>query len=266
MRISVIMGAFNVEKTIARAIDSILSQTCSDWVFIICDDGSSDHTWEIVSTYKTNYPEKIILIKNEQNKGLTYSLNKCLQYVETEYVARMDADDISLPNRLEEEIRFLDSHPEYAFVGCAVERFDENGAWMKCQVEERPQKDIFYNSSGFAHPTIMIRKSALEKVNNYREKWYTNRCEDYDLWMRLYSAGYKGYNINKQLFMYYEGKDSFPKKKYKYRICEAVMRAKGYSMLGMYPKGLFYVVKPLIAGLLPSKLAVKIHKKRMGIK
>lgn len=260
-RVSVIMGAYNVEKTLRASIDSILNQTYNDWVFIICDDGSSDRTYEILLDYKKKYPDKFIILKNKRNRGLTYTLNHCLRYVRTEYVARMDADDISLPNRLFKQVLFLDNNSKYGLVGCATERFDENGVWKKCKTIKKPKPQTFYHSSGFVHPTILMRKSVLDLVNGYREAWFTNRCEDYDLWMRMYAKGIRGYNLSEILFQYYEGKDSFPKRKYKYRIGEAVMRAKGYAMLHLYPKGLIYVFKPLIIGLLPSSFVKNKHKK-----
>ena len=258
-RVTVIMGAYNVEKTIARAIDSILSQSYTDWIFIICDDGSDDETFNLLKKYKSKYPDKFIILRNKHNRGLTYTLNHCLRYVRSEYVARMDADDISLPDRFERQVRFLDTHKTYGFVGCAIERFDENGVWKQCREVERPEAQVFYKSSGFVHPTVMMRKSALDLVNGYREAWFTNRCEDYDLWMRMYAKGIKGYNIPEVLFQYYEGKDSFPKRKYKYRLGEAVMRAVGYSNLKLYPKGAIYVFKPLIAGLIPVSIIKRLH-------
>ena len=262
MRVSVIMGAYNVEKTVARAIDSIIMQDYTDWIFIICDDGSNDGTLDILTSYKANFPDKFIILTNPHNMGLTYTLNHCLKYADSEYVARMDADDISLPKRLGTEVKFLDEHPEYAFVGSAVERFDEGGVWKQTHINcVSPTKDCFYRSSGFIHPTVMVRKSAFDLVNGYREAWFTNRCEDYDLWMRMYANNLHGYNIDEILFQYYEGKDSFPKRKYKYRIGEAVMRAKGYLMLNMYPKGIFFVAKPLIAGLIPAKIVKTIHQR-----
>lgn len=260
MRVSVIMGAYNAEKTISRAIDSILNQSYSDWIFIICDDGSKDGTYKVLTDYKKRFPNKFVILKNEPNKGLTHSLNKCLKYATSEYVARMDADDVSLPNRFERQIAFLDNNPEYAFVGTAIERFDEDGVWSKTDnINIEPSKEHFYKSSGFVHPSVVIRKAALDSVGYYREAWFTNRCEDYDLWMRLYANGYKGYNLKDVLFQYYEGKESFPKRKYKYRICEAVTRAKGYAALKMYPKGLIYIMKPLVSGFIPPVVIKYIH-------
>ena len=262
MKISVIMGAYNVENTVSNAIDSIINQTFDDWIFIICDDGSSDKTFKILYDYKTKYPEKFVILRNGVNRGLTFTLNRCLEHANSDYIARMDADDISLPERFMKQVEFLDKHPEYAFVGCAIERFDESGVWKKgCIINPTPSKECFYHSSGFVHPTIMIRSQALQDVDGYREAWFTNRCEDYDLWMRLYAKGYQGYNINEILFQYYEGKDSFPKRKYKYRIGEAVTRAKGYLSLSMYPKGFIYIFKPLVSGLLPNKVVISLHKR-----
>lgn len=258
-RISVIMGAYNAEKTLNRCIDSILKQTYQDWVFIICDDGSFDNTSCILSQYKEKYPDKFILLSNNKNKGLAYTLNHCLSYVQSEYIARMDADDISLPSRFYSQIEFLDQHKEYSFVGCAVERFDENGVWEKSFIKNSdPDISMFYYSSVFVHPTVMIRKNVLKNVNGYKDIWYTKRCEDYDLWMRLYAKSFKGYILKEILFQYYDGEDSLVKKKYRYRICEAVMRAKNYASLGMYPKGIIYIFKPLIAGLLPKKFIRKL--------
>ena len=259
--VSIIMGAYNVDKTLRRAVDSILSQTYTDWDFVICDDGSSDKTMQLLDCYKAEYPEKFIIIQNDVNRGLTYTLNHCLKYAKGKYIARMDADDISLPERLGKEVEFLDVHPEIAFVGCSIERFDENGVWKESVADGLRGKEAFYKSSGFVHPTIMIKREALEAVSGYREAWYTNRCEDYDLWMRLYANGFTGYNLPIILFQYYEGKDSFPKRKYKYRIGEAVMRFKGYKELGLLPKGIIYALKPLVAGLIPRRLIKKVHSR-----
>lgn len=261
MKVSVIMGVYNDEKTVGRAIDSIIRQTFKDWIFIICDDGSTDGTSLVLEKYKNVFPDKFVILQNKKNRGLTYTLNHCLEYVNSEYVARMDADDISLPERLQIELEFLESHQDYSFVSCGVERFDETGVWSSSlDFDEDPSVNEFYYSSVFTHPTVMIRKSALDEVKGYHEVWYTTRCEDYDLWMRLYAKGFRGYRIKKILFQYYEGKNSFPKRKYKFRIGEAVTRAKGYKALKMYPKGAIYVLKPLIAGLIPRTVVKKLHR------
>ena len=94
--ISVIMGIYNCGDTLSEAIECIVHQTFSDWELIMCDDGSNDDTYEIAISYKEKYPEKIIVLQNEKNRGLNYTLNKCLKQARGKYIARMDADDISV--------------------------------------------------------------------------------------------------------------------------------------------------------------------------
>lgn len=250
-RVSIIMGVYNSESSLEIALESIVSQTFPDWLFIICDDGSTDTSWIILNEYKKKYPQNFFLLRNKSNHGLTYSLNRCMECVTTEYIARMDSDDISLPKRLEEQIDFLDNHQEISFVGCLADQFDENGIWGEISVQKSPvAKDFLWNNP-FIHPTIVIRKSALKQVNGYRDVKITKRCEDYDLWFRLYEKKLVGYNLQKVLFQYYEGKNSYPKRKYRYRINEAAIRFQGYRKLKLFPKGLFFVLKPLIVGILP---------------
>lgn len=117
------MGVYNAAETLSAAIESVLAQTFEDWEMIICDDCSTDNTQEVVSRYTNKFPQ-IKLIRNETNKRLAYSLNYCLEYAQGEYIARMDADDMCLPNRLKKQVEFLDSHPEYQVVGGGVQLFD----------------------------------------------------------------------------------------------------------------------------------------------
>ena len=144
-RISVIMGIYNCASTLIEALDSLYAQTYQNFKIILCDDGSTDNTYQIASEYaKTR--DNILLIRNEHNRGLNYTLNHCLDYVDTEYVARMDGDDISLPTRFEKEISFLDSHPEYAIVSCPMIHFDENGDYRVGTAIEHPNKNSFINN------------------------------------------------------------------------------------------------------------------------
>ena len=106
-KISIIMGIYNCGKTLDEALKSILDQTYTDWEIVMCDDGSSDNTLEIAEKYQANYPEKVTVLKNEQNMGLNATLNKCLKATKGEYIARQDGDDISLPDRFIKEVKFL---------------------------------------------------------------------------------------------------------------------------------------------------------------
>ena len=188
----------------------------------------------------------------------------CLKEAQGTYIARQDDDDISLKDRLKKQVDFLDKHPEYAIVGTLADVFDDSGKWGEYNVEEKPTKTSFYWNSPFMHPNIMMRKEALDNCQGYRISKETRRCEDLDLFMRMYAKGYKGYNIQEKLYEYRIVND--PKKKYrpmKYRIDEAVVRFKGYKALHILNiKGMFYVFKPIIIGLIPQKILYYIKQKR----
>ena len=167
----------------------------------------------------------------------------------------MDADDISKTNRLEKEIEFLERNYEYDIVSCNADLIDENEkVWGKRKYPEKIKKEDFLFNSPVIHPTVMMRRKALNDVNNYRVAKETRRAEDYDLWMRMYSKGYKIYTIQEELYYFREDEECLKRRKYRYRIDEAKVRFKGYKSLGLLPKGLVYVIKPLIVGLMPYKL------------
>lgn len=262
--ISVIMGIYNManKKEIMRlAIESILNQTYKNFEFIICDDGSSDETYEILKEF-CKKDERILLLKNNKNRGLAYSLNHCLSIAKGKYIARMDADDISMPNRLEKQIKFLDEYLEYAMVGCNLLFINDKGIWGKRILAEKPTKKSFLFTSPFCHPAIVMRKEVLDKVNNYKVEKITRRAEDYDLFMRIYANGYKGYNLQEFLYQFREDNDAFKRRAYKYRLDEVQVRYKGFKALGLMPRGFLYVIKPLIIGLIPQVILAKLRKMR----
>lgn len=198
--ISVIMGLYNCAPTLKEALDSLLAQTCQDFKVIMCDDGSSDNTYEIASHYVEKYPGKFILIKNEENLTLAPTLNRCLELVETEYVARMDGDDISLSERFEKELSFLKSHPEYAIVSTPMIYFDAEGDFMTGKGGNEPTKENFRYGSPFCHAPCMVRTEAFKAVNGYTTGKKTYRMEDYYLWYKMYKQGFKGYNLEEPLY------------------------------------------------------------------
>lgn len=264
-KISIIMGIYkmiNKKDIVKLAIDSILNQTYRDFEFIICDDGSNDGTYEMVQDL-IKKDKRVILIKNNENKGLAYSLNHCLSIAKGEYIARMDADDISMPNRLEKQIKFLDEYLEYAIVGCNLLLINDKGVWGKRILAEKPTKKSFLFTSPFCHPAIVMRKDVLDKVDNYKVEKITRRAEDYDLFMRIYANGYKGYNMQEFLYQFREDDDAYKRRAYKYRIDDVQIRYRGFKALGLMPTAWVYVIKPLIVGLIPQKYLSKLRKLRI---
>jgi len=252
MKISVIMGIYNCEKTLKESIDSLLNQSYESFEIILCDDGSRDTTLQIAKDYVEKYPKKIRLIQNKTNKGLAYSLNRCIDISNGEYIARMDADDVSYKNRLEKQISYLESHPECALVGSQVFLFNDKGVWGIRKAKSDPLKKDFLFGSQFVHPTIIIKKTILNQIGNYTVSKATLRAEDYDLFMRVYAAGFKGHNLQDVLLNYREDNATFKRRAYNYRLDEAKVRYNGFKKMKLMPLGLLYVLKPLIVGLIPQ--------------
>lgn len=263
-RISVIMGIYNCASTLAEALDSLCSQTYQDFKIILCDDGSTDDTYEVAKEYAEKY-DNIILISNGENKGLNYTLNHCLKYVDTEYVARMDGDDISLPTRFEKEITFLDEHPEYAIVSCPMIYFDENGEFGRGNAQGEPQKaDLIYGPI-FCHAPCMIRTIAYRSVGGYTENPRLLRYEDYNLWMKMYEAGYKGFNIEECLYAMRDNRLAAKRRTLKSRLNGIYAHYLAYRRLHLSLVGLIkYSMHSLLAGLMPSFLYAIIHKNRVN--
>lgn len=261
--VSVLMGTYNEKNRqhAARAIDSILGQTFQDFEFIICDDGSE---WEFYQWLKSycRKDARIRLLRNECNQGLASVLNRCLRHASGKYIARMDADDISEKQRFAKQYAFLEANPGYVMAGCCAKMIGEQGVWGVRRLEEKPGKTSFLKTSPYIHPTIFIRREVMEVFGGYSQEKWTVRVEDYDFFMRLHAAGGLGYNLQESLFQYREEQCSYRKRKYRYRINECRVRYRGFHRLGILKGNFRYVVKPLLAGLIPAGVMVKLRRCR----
>jgi glycosyltransferase EpsE len=261
--ISIIMGIYNCAATLSEAIDSILAQTYDGWKLIMCDDGSTDNTYAVAEEYQKRYSGKIVLIANEKNMGLNYTLNHCLEYADTKYIARMDGDDISLPERLEKEVKFLESHPEYAIVSCPMIYFDEKGEWGRGYAKGEAKKENIAIGTPFCHGPCMVRREAYQKVGGYTVDKKLLRMEDYDLWVKMMAVGYRGYNLSEHLYMMRDDRNATKRRAYKYRINEARVRIKAIQKINLSKINYFYVLRPLIVGLLPDNFYEYLHRKKL---
>lgn len=253
--ISVIMCVHMKESSdeLVLAVDSILNQSFSDFEFIICDDASDAFIWDILKNYQQQ-DSRIRLIRNKETNGVAASLNRCISKAKGQYIARMDGDDISARNRLELQYKFLEGHPEYAFVGCNAHLLENQYIWGSRRMPEKPVGKDFLAYSPYIHPTIMGRRELFLHDGGYRALKKTWRCEDYEFFMRQFSQGYYGYNLQKRLYYYREDSKGYQKRQYRYCISEALIRFQGYSRIGMLWKGgLVYWLKPLFVGMVPKK-------------
>lgn len=268
-KISILMGIYNCAATLAEAIDSIISQTYTNWQFIICDDGSKDNSYDIAKKYEKMDPDRFVVIKNESNIGLNSTLNRCLKIADGDYIARMDGDDVCAPTRFQKEVEFLNSHPDYAIVSTYMTTFDENGEWGCIKTLEYPQvKDFPTHVPMFCHAPCMIRKEAFMDVGGYTEDKRLLRVEDYHLWYKFYAKGYKGYNIPEALYKMRDDRNALHRRTVKARFNGIYATFVGFKMVHL-PKWMYiYAIKnavvEIIKIIIPDKLYILLHKRRLN--
>lgn len=257
--VSVIMGAYNCEDTLKRAVDSIIAQTYTNWEFLICDDCSTDRTLEILNEYHKK-DSRIIVLHNKKNRRLAFSLNHCLKYSKGKYVARMDADDESLSERFQKQVVFLETHPNYDCVGSGRIIFDENGTEIVKNGSGEAQKSRLLTNTPFSHPTIMMKKSVYDELNSYTVSQATMRAEDLDLWFRFFYANHRGYILYEPLYRYQETTNDYAKRSFKAGLMTAKVYLNGYKLIGIPRYKYIYALKPIIAALVPNNIMKRIHQ------
>jgi glycosyltransferase involved in cell wall biosynthesis len=195
--VSVVMSVYNGETYLREAIDSILNQTFSDFEFIIINDGSSDNSLSIIQSY---HDKRIVLIDNDGNKGLIFSLNKGLEIAKGAYIARMDADDVCMPERLNLQVKLFENQPSAMIIGSDYYLLAENKLrYIKNVNDSDYQKAVLLFAPCFCHPTVMMRNIFKAKSIYYNQNFI--HAEDYKLWTDLYALG-DYFNINKPLLQY----------------------------------------------------------------
>lgn len=259
-KISVIMACYNCAETLPKAIDSILAQTYKNWVLICCDDGSTDDTLSILKKYQAQYPEKFIVIQNDGNRKLPYSLNHCLQYVETELVARMDADDWSMPERFEHQVTYLKKHPEVDLLGTGLLVSDGEKTLTTIVQPSVPQPRDMLHCTCFSHATIMTYKRVYDALGGYSLEPYVERCEDQDLWCRFFEKGFVGHNLQEVLYAILEDANAVKRRTLRNRLNTAKTLSKGFKRMGLHGFGCFkrsYL--QIVLYFLPTGLYHKLH-------
>ena len=181
-KISVLMSVYNSASYLKEAMDSVLNQSFPDFEFIIVNDGSTDKSAEIIQSYKD---DRIFLVQNETNKGLIYSLNLGLDLVRGEYIARMDADDVCMPDRLKIQLAFMELSQKVGVLGSDYISFSGSSSkHVSTYAGSDVIKGFLLFSATFCHPSLMIRKSVIDE-NNFRFSIEAKHVEDYELWTRM---------------------------------------------------------------------------------
>ncbi len=205
--VSVVMSVYNGRAYLAGAIESILGQSWTDFEFIIIDDGSTDGSGSILEAYAAG-DERLVLRRNPTNLGLIKSLNRGLALAQGQYIARQDADDISLPERLAAQVAYLDQHPRVGLLGTGYYRQEVGQSGRTRRQPPLTDTGIRWGllfGNVFCHPSVMFRRALLDQEAAYREEY--PHVEDYELWTRLL-ARTRAANLNRPLVIYRVHPDS----------------------------------------------------------
>jgi glycosyltransferase involved in cell wall biosynthesis len=258
-KVSVVMSVYNGERHLKEAVDSILCQTFKEFEFIIIDDGSTDGTPKILEEYLGK--DQRIEVLHQENAGLTRSLNRGIALVQGGYIARMDADDVAFPERLEKQVDFMHKNPEVGLLGTTYYEIDGNSNRIGKKVfptsDDELQKTLIkYNP--FSHASVIIRKETLDKVGLYDEN--IKRAQDYDLWFKIGRVS-KIANLKEPLMMRRYSNKNISIANENEQLKWAIRIRKKAIREGQYPLWNFiYLFKPYIALILPYVIRKFLRK------
>ncbi len=232
--ISVLMPVYNAERYVAEAVESILNQSFADFEFLILDDGSTDRSLKILQQYAAQ--DARIQLTSRPNRGLVVTLNELLTQAKADLIARMDADDVALPDRFARQVEFLQAHPEVVCVGGAQDWIDEAGRFLihHAEVEQDAeiQPLILTGQIPINHPSVLMRRAAVVQVGGYDASTYP--AEDLDLWLRLGEVGALA-NLRETVLKYRQHERSISELKQieqiqqRRQVCERAWQRRGIS-------------------------------------
>lgn len=260
--VSIVMSVYNADKYLSQAIKSVLNQTYENFEFIIIDDGSKDNSLAIMNRFAKE--DDRIKVIHKENSGLTKSLNIGLRETQGEYIARLDADDIWSPSKLEKQIDFLETNNDYALVGTAYDEIDDNDHIIHSKqrvvlmTENSQIRDNIVRFNPFFHSSVVFRKEVLETIGFYNERFkYT---QDYEFWVRIMSM-YKIANLPEVLASrrYAEGMISIDKEK-EQRMYAIQAKLLAITLLDKSVASYKYLINDLIVCLLPPGVTKLIRR------
>lgn len=258
-RVSIAVGIYNCAGTLGDAIDSILAQTYADWELILCDDGSTDDTLKVAEAYAAR-DARIRVVRNPRNLGLNHSLNHCLREARGEFYARMDGDDISVPDRVAKLVAALDTNPGVALVSSWMTCFDEEGDWGLVKTKPAPIREDFAQGTPFCHAPCMVRMSVMRELGGYGTEPWLRRSQDYHLWFRLYAAGHCGMNLQEPLYRMRNSREAASRRSLKTRLMEARIMWFGFRLLHLAPWHYIRILRPILLGLIPNWIYERLHR------
>lgn len=249
------MSVKNGAQTLDKSIQSILNQSFQDLEFIICDDGSTDDTLNVLQSYSQK-DSRVKILHNNESQGLAYSLNRCIEESKSNILARQDADDYSSLNRFEKQLPFVLAHPEYAIIGTGYYAVTYEGTVMSehHSLQEPTARDQVKGGT-FLHPSFMMRKDMIGKVGYYTVSPYTLRSQDYHMVMKVLGAGMKLYNMYDCLY-YYTVDEGMKNRTRNWKRVKGLMwiRWDAYRRNKLPFWCYIYVLKPVLTNLIPKRI------------
>jgi len=257
--VTVLLGVYNGGVHLDQAIRSIIHQTYEDFEFLIIDDASTDGSYDLIQSW-ADRDKRIRLLRNNTNKGLGYTLARGVQEARGEWIARMDADDVAFPHRLEVQMRFVEeSDTELDIVGSwAIDvdnDFNQKGVRRVPTTHNRITDLLWTNP--FIHPTVLLRKTAIMAAGSYRPD--VVRRQDYELWFRCAAAGLRFANIPETLLYYRFDNQWFAKNNARVIANQVYMGWKGCRLVNAPINAYVGVAVPLVKCMIPRGLGMAVH-------
>lgn len=268
--ISVILPVYNAEKYLVEALESLRYQTYPHFEVIAIDDGSTDNSYRILKQFE-KIDARFRIYKNAKNLNIANTLNRGIKLAKGRFIARMDADDIALPNRFTQQITFLKDHPNVVVLGGQCKTMDVSGKLIGRKlfpVSDKQIRESLYTSNPIQHPTIMIDKALLPKDFG----WYNPQlppAEDYDLFFRIGQYG-KYHNLPKFLLIYrqYLGSNTFKNPVETFNVTRKVrfLARTKYGYQPTFKSTLIHLAQVVIVGIVPGFLIYPLYVFARGIK
>ena len=267
--ISVVMPNYNNKKFIIETIESVLNQTYSNFEFIILDDCSTDDSWKIIQKYAKK-DKRIKAFRNEKNLQIVKSRNKLFSLMskKSKYVAIIDSDDVAIKNRFELQVNFLEKHLDFGLVGGNLIIIDEEskitGRRKYLSKDSELRKNMLVKNN-FAQPTIMMRRTILDKVGNYSKAGKIDKARDYDLWVRFARIS-KVANLKEETLKYRISSNQVKNKYFKESLKSTLVIQKQYLREFFSFKVLIMMIFESIALVIPKSVTMYMFKKLNDVK
>lgn len=251
--VTVLMGVWNSSRYLDEAIRSIVDQTFEDFTFLIIDDGSSDGSAEIIERW-AKWDHRIVPIHHDENRGLTECLATGVEHARTPLVARMDADDVSLPERLEVQVRFLEEHQDIDVLGSWAYEVGERGEVLGERRYPTSHEELvrLLWTNPIIHPTVMFRRDSVRNVGSYARS--VQKRQDYDLWFRCVAGGLRLANVPRSLLKYRYTEDYYYRNNWWVAWEQARIGWRGCRRIRANPLQYLGVAIPLARSILSGRM------------